>query len=184
MTTQHIQLDSSEADQTIRNQARYLSSQALATAGRRAINRAARTARSEMSKGVRDRLAIKKRDLDQRMSITRARDTNLEATITIDNSPVSLLTFGAKQISRGVSVRVLKSAGRTLLASAFTVGSIGGEVFTRRGSDRTPIDMLRGPRVARSAEEAWESRAHDAAARIINQRLDHELQRQIDKANR
>lgn len=185
-STQLIEIegDGHEFSEQVEKNARHLSAERMAGAGRRAVNRAARTARTHYSRGVRERLAMKASDVKDDIELRRATDTNPEATLVVSRQPVPLRDYGAKQRQSGVSVRVTKQTGRTILDGSFTVGSIGGHVFMRDDDvGRLPIGKLWGPSVG-SQHEHGVARARPEAERVLQQRLEHEIGRQIEQANR
>ena len=184
-----IELDSEDAELQVSRNARHLQPQALASGARRAINRAARTAQTHMGRGIRDTLALRARDVRDGISIKRATDTNLEAELRVEREPKPLKDYGATQRKKGVSVRVRKDTGRTILRGSFKVETLGGHVFLR-GDDgeqdvgRLPISKRFGPSIGAYAQEAWERRAEPEASRVLGSRLEHEINRQVDRANR
>ena len=178
-----IQGDGGEFDEQVERNAKHLSARRMAGAGRRAINRAARTFQTHYSRGVRDRLALPARHVKDEMDLTRATDANLEARITVSRQPQPLKEYGAKQRNKGVSVRVTKDTGRTIIPSSFTVDMFGLNIFLREGDERLPIEMLWGPSIG-SQEQTALARARPEAQRVLEERLNHEIGRQIEQANR
>lgn len=93
----------------------------IALAIRNALNRSARSGRSEASDAIRNVLGmnIKKADLDRKISMrlaTRLGDT--QAEISIGGAPIILSYFGAKQGGLAVAVNKGAGVGRYGLTSA------------------------------------------------------------------
>lgn len=134
---------------------------------RRAINKTAVTARKKVLDAVARRIAVKKSDLRRRnVTLTRASFRRLAAIIAITGRRIPLLKFGARQIKKGVSYRIIRQGGRKKILSAFMEGR-GGQairmprksggtrrgVFARKGTERIPTVELMGPSVPAAAED-------------------------------
>jgi hypothetical protein len=118
-----------------------------------AVNDTTKQLRTRISSKIRDRVGIKKKDIDQHIKATRATATP-EATVTLDESErLPLKYFGARQTRAGVAYRISKTAGRKVVPDAFGpaggkrpgVAKLGFHVYRRTGTARLPIIKLYGP---------------------------------------
>lgn len=121
-------------------------SQAAATAA----NATAKKLKVQISRKIRDRIAIKKQDVDPHIHIERASRSqpNPKATVTLSKTArLPLRDFGARQTSKGVTYKIEKGGQRKLARSAFgpKISRLGYHVFRRVGRQRLPIMKLRGP---------------------------------------
>lgn len=113
-----------------------------------AINDTARTQKTAISNAIRQRIALKKADIDPYLKFTRATPTILSSRLTLSKSErIPLKRFGAKQTKRGVTYRIAKSDPRQRRPDAFgpDITRFGGHVFRRAGDKRLPIVKLFGP---------------------------------------
>lgn len=150
----------------------------------RAINKTARGLRTQISKGVRKRVALKSSTIKESLSLDKARRrANPSARLSIKPKPISLKHYGARQIRKGVSVRVLKTSGRKLIKHAFVVSKLGGHPFKRLGDARLPIKKLFGPSVRTQVEHLRpESEAYILST--MGKRIREEIDWEIEKARR
>lgn len=116
-----------------------------------AINETADETKTAMSRGIRDLINIKKKDLDKRIRVVRATKKVLAAGIRMSASRkhrIGLGRFGARQTAKGVTYSIRKGGGRTLIPGAFgpDIPRLGHHVFVRAGKSRLPIiGPLKGP---------------------------------------
>jgi hypothetical protein len=119
-----------------------------------AINATSKKAKSEISKQVRDELAVTKKVIDTQISVGgKASAASLGSSVKLKKSSrIPLREFGARQTSKGVSYKVSKTQGRKTVAGAFQGPKPGvmkaswrGRVFKRVGKKRLPIVQLYGP---------------------------------------
>lgn len=103
-----------------------------------------------VNRDVRKDYAIKAGDL--RPQITSTPVQNLSFTVSASGKPYPLKAFSARQVRRGVSYRIKKSAGRKVRPRAFVVSDLGSHVFRRAGLrgggimvHRLPIIKQTGP---------------------------------------
>lgn len=183
-----IQLDTEGADAVLTRQAQLLSPHELAKAGAAAINRGLLAARTVGSRAVRENLALAARTVKDKMEMERATPANLEGRIHFDYSPIPLRDYGATQLKSGVSFRVTKGGGRSRLDEGFIVDSMGGHVFLRAGPRddmvaRLPVEMQFGPSVGSQLERVRPA-MNARADKVVGQRLEHEVSRRFEKANR
>jgi hypothetical protein len=128
-----------------------------------AVQRSRRQAKTWASKQVRDRIRVKKKDVDQHLTTTRPTKSNPASRIRLGKkSRMSLKVFGLKQKygrkdrttgkrqAKGVTYRIAKSGGRKWAKSAFGADrtkwqKLGGHAYKREGKARFPIRKLHGP---------------------------------------
>lgn len=125
-----------------------------------ALNRTATSAFTAGSKKIRERYNIKAKDIRASSYLAKATSGNTEATLSITGGPIPFKYFGAKQVAKGVTVRILKGRRRSLIKHAFIGGYTrertnakgkgkykmrkvsdfgGGNVFMRKGKARLPL---------------------------------------------
>ena len=188
---QPIVLDTSQVEESIARQARYLSSQELARAGAAALNRAGRAARVAGSKAVRKQIRLRASDVKDRIETERATPGNLRFIVRFDYNPLPLHLFGnPTQTSRGFAVTIKRGGSRTRIPQGFIVDRYGGAAFMRSRADsgdrlvpRGPLRGLLGPSIGSQLEEArpaMEARATE----VLGRRLAHEIGRRVERANR
>ena len=161
----------------------------LPSAARRAeyqaVQRTVRNVRTRITKEVGRDIALKastiKQSLNARMP-TRAQSTPT-GEIVVSPRAVALKEYKAHQRRKGVSVKVMRKAGRKIIKGAFIVPGLGGHVFQRVGDKRLPIKKLFGPSVRMNVEK----RRPETLA-FIKERLRYNLQErmrwEITKARR
>lgn len=121
----------------------------LVKATARAVSRTATQGRTQISKEIRQRVAIKAKDLKPSLEVKRQKGS---AKITIrELERLSLRHFSPKQNAKGVSYKINKTGSRTHVKGAFQGPRPGvmkaswrGNVFRRQGDARLPIVKLQG----------------------------------------
>lgn len=170
-----------------------------------AINRATASTVTGISKFIRERYNINKRDLDRRISVSgRAAEGRMFGLIKVKRANVNLIYFGATQIGKGYyksgvkrtqGVRATVIRGQRRLyrrqggqAGAFitTVNTGRGTftgVFARTGAARLPIEALFGVNLLQRLETKGSSKIREAAGKIFaenfEKRFVHEVKRAI-----
>lgn len=105
-----------------------------------AVNDTARKTVTDLSSKIRQRVNIKKRDIDPHLRRSRATPAHPSAKISVSESTrLPLKYFGARQVRKGVTYKIEKGGSRKLIPSAFIVQSMGGHVFARVGPKRFPL---------------------------------------------
>lgn len=106
-----------------------------------AINDTAKHVKAKSSTDIRQKFAIKKADLDRHIAINKASPVKLEAVVSVAGEPIPVMKFGARQIRKGVSFKILKAGGRKVLRRGFIAKMPSGHtgVFRRAGTRRLPI---------------------------------------------
>ena len=110
---------------------------------RGAVADTARKVKTRISSMIRERVVIKKQDLDKHIRITR-KATNAQPTarITLEKSRrLGLRAFTARETKRGVTYRIAKGTKRARIPEAFIVEGMGGQVFKR---DESELRKLHG----------------------------------------
>ena len=132
-----------------------------------ALNDTAKHGRANVSSLIRDRVNIKKQDIDKYIDIQRAYPGKLEATVVLEKTDrLPLKYFGARQTKKGVTYRIEKmkappkmsrtqknsSGPKERISDAFgpNIPRLGGHVYRRKEvngkkSKRLPIVKLFGP---------------------------------------
>jgi len=116
----------------------------------RAINRTARSARTQAVRAVSKEIRLKQRDVRPMLPVIPATSRHLEAKLVARGRPISVMRLGARQTKAGVVYR--GPGGMVLIRSAFIATMPRARrpaVFKRRGKPRLPIDKQFGPSVAR-----------------------------------
>lgn len=169
---------------TTRDKIEMLKPRHVIAAEVRAINKTARGLRTQISKGVRKRVALKSSTVKQSLSLEKARRrANPQARLSIKPKPISLKHYGARQIRKGVSVRVKKSSGRKLIKHAFMVAKLGGHPFQRDGEARLPISKLWGPSVRQQVGEI-RPELEKYILKSMGKRTREEIDWELEKARR
>lgn len=119
-----------------------------------AVNAAAKKSRGAISKQIRTELAAPAKSVNKTISIkSQATEKSAKAIVVVKKtSRIPLRDFGARQNNVGVSAKVSKTRGRTVIPGAFQGPRPGamktswrGRVFKRVGKNRLPIVQLWGP---------------------------------------
>ena len=117
-----------------------------------ALNKTTTTAKSEMSKAVRNVYNIKKKDLDPHIVVNKATKANHSVVITVKTKSIGLIHFNAtasKARDKGqkryfkTSAKVMKSERKKAYKGAFIANVNGSpQVFRRTTRKRLPIIKL------------------------------------------
>lgn len=146
-----------------------------------ALNAAGKSAVSRTDRFVREGYAIKKKDLNEVVSIKKASSYGDPFQVTIKSKGIPLTKFNAKQVLKGVKATV-KKGNRQLFAHAFIADmkySSPG-VFIRGSKDRSDIYALYGAQGSQlfGSEEAldkFETEARDQFEKIFPNKLNYKL---------
>jgi hypothetical protein len=112
----------------------------------RASKRVAKQGVTLISSEIRNKVNIKKGDLDKKVLTTKPSGKTGQ-TITLEASPrFPLKYFGAVQTDKGVTYKIPKSGKKSLARGAFgpNIPRLGRQVFRRVGPSRLPIQPLFG----------------------------------------
>jgi hypothetical protein len=159
-------------------------------ASARVINRTITAINTEASSQVQKYYNLTATRVKKNFSVTKATKNNLSARWASIGEPVSLINFGAKQKTKGVSVKVLKSSSRTIVYGTFIqVGNNNNKhVFWREMVNgvrvaRYDIHKLDGPRIEDALAKAEVQTALQAKAdSTIQTRIDAEANYILSKA--
>ena len=146
-----------------------------------AVNDTTKQLRTDASKEIRSSLRAKKKDVDRRLRITRAKPSNPTGSLTIRSRPLSLGAFKPRQTKAGVSVRIRKGQGVKKYPGAFgpKIPRLGGGVWKRVGKSRLPIRRLPGVNLAAEAEAVG---AVERAKRLAKPKLAKNYERRLKLA--
>lgn len=123
---------------------------ALKRALRKAGATALRDMRSEASKRIRTRKAIRPKYIQRALTLQRPKGGDISSmawALNVSGDPVPLVAYPHRQTKKGVTVEVNRGK-RTLVAGSFKAMMKSGHkgVFKRKGKARLPIQELRGSR--------------------------------------
>lgn len=141
------------------------------------INDTLKTAKTYTSKLIRDKVNIKKKDIDPHITTSWAKKDKLSGALFIKESErIPLKYFGARETAKGVTYKIDRQGSRKMLASGFIVESMGGHVFIRRGKKRFPLRKPKGV-------SAWGTFVKNdyiqPTQRLIYSKLAHNIDRRV-----
>lgn len=154
MGTINVSVDARKLDEVTRLLADVKNGVPKALVG--AINDTARQTVTQISKAIREKVNIKKKDIDPHIRRTTATAGRMSARITLSESKrLGLKYFGAREYGAkgrgvqrqagGVSYQIDKRGGRKRIPGAFEgPPRLGGQIFKRLGKKRLPIRKLQG----------------------------------------
>lgn len=166
---------------------RLPSREKAAQASARAINRSMTAGRTQATRELTKDYAVKSRQVNERITTSRANKTNLEAEVTWRGHALNLADFrvtpktpqpAKRPILRAV---VKRSSGWRPYHGAFIVGKNGKAYRRVTGASRYPITGVWGPSIpqllgAKTVQEAVEKRASE----VLENRLNHEINRMME----
>ncbi len=142
----------------------------------RSLNESAKEVKARATSIISSAYNIKPAAISPKISITEARETNLEARIKASGAKIELIEFASGQSSAGVTVLVKTSHGRKLVepreaaSKGFIVKPKAGKkgIFVRQTEKRFPIRRLFGPSIPQlfGAREIRETLSAFAEERI------------------
>ncbi len=106
----------------------------LKTAMRLAVWDTTKGVKTDVSSRIRDRVAIKKKDIDRHLNASRfeAANKSVGQVTLFKSSRLPLKYFGARQTKAGVTYRIGKGQKRSVVPGAFVAEQIGGHAFARQ----------------------------------------------------
>jgi len=160
----------------------------------RAMNRAIEGARTAAAKAIRGEYRVGAADVKKTMTLRRATPDRLDAEVKSVAPRVPLYAFAPRPSEPGTGGRkrptlrvgVKRAGGRKPLKGAFVV-RLGKalHVASRRGSKRFPLDVHYGPAVPQMlGVESVTRKVEAIAQQRLDARLEHEIERALDKAGR
>lgn len=133
------------------------------------INKTLTTVKTQATARIGNELNLKAARIKEDITVQKASYSKVAGALVLSGEPVGLAQFGASQVKKGVTVKVLKSSGRSLLKHAMLAKGRGvttkKHVFWRQydgprkpvmpGRDygvmpkeyRLPLARLTGPRI-------------------------------------
>ena len=95
-----------------------------------ALNKTAKSSKTETSKQLRERWNLKKIDIDRKIIFKGAYGANLQASITVTGEPISLMYFGPKATQGGITTYAARNKKGTMPGLAQKRGgrNTGGRV--------------------------------------------------------
>jgi len=158
-----------------------------------AINKTIVTAKKEMSAGVRKVYNIKKKDLDSKITVKKASQSNTESIITIRSKPIGLIHFNAtasKAFDKGqkryfkTSAKVMKNSRKKVYKGAFigrAKNSKSYQVFRRTTNKRLPIVKMSVYTPTTMVKKEGKDDFFRVMERDFNDKFNHELKFYIGK---
>lgn len=158
---------------------------AFTNAVRSTVNKLLRKGRVAASKKVREVYNIKAGDLKKHTIVKRASNSNPVGTIRVRGKRMHLISFGAKQNKRGVSVMVKKKGSRKTIRHAFIspAQKQGANLFVwqRKGKERHPRRALKTLAAAQMFEyegaAEFNKLVQKEGGQLLQKEVDHYLLR-------
>lgn len=142
----------------------------------RALNHTGGVARTRVIRALVQQTGARRPAVVNSMQSVRANEGTLQFLIIASGAHLSLKEFGARQTRRGVSAAPWRQ--RRVFPGAFVAASIGGHVFSRKGTARLPIGKLWGPAVPREMVRGESAAAFTSVVDgHLPGRLEHEIAR-------
>lgn len=176
-----------ESLQRFDNALKALGSKKMRQAGNRAVNRAGDMSRTQVRQKLARQTGLKRPTIVKAVKVSRSTPQTLVYKMTAHGGDVSLKYFGARETRAGVSAAPFGK--RTVFASTFMRAgwwpnrvakpSWNGQVFKRAGAAKLPIEkqksgvIIPNEMVQGATRDAFRS----TVARVLPQRLDHEINR-------
>ena len=157
-------------------------------ASSRAINRAVQSGRTQATKEVRKDYIIKARKVNEIAKVRKSTRANLEAEVKWSGAMIPLHEFkispkkqnNSKKNRPQLKAQVSKKSGFAVYAGTY-VGT-SGYVWKRKTNKRLPVRAILGPAVAHLLNaEPVKQRIMDRTQEILDKRLEHEINRMINK---
>lgn len=159
----------------------------------RAVNRTIEIARTAASKEIRQEFAVSASYVRERLYVRkaalRAARFTIEAELTASGKfrgqrAANVIAFGARQVAKGVSVKIKRKGSRKVITGAF-IANKGRTVFVRTGQKRLPIEPVQTIDVPQMFNA---KRINAALLKTIDQRFPQVFEREakfaIDRFNR
>jgi hypothetical protein len=145
---------------------------------RRALNRTARSARTQAVRAVSREIRLPQKDVRPMLPVIPATARHLEAKLVAQGRPISLMRLGARQTRLGVVYR--GPSGSVMLRSAFIATMPRARrpsVWKRAGKPRLPIEKQLGPSVPRLV---LEKRIFEAVRATAQQTLAKNMAHEVE----
>lgn len=104
----------------------------------RALNKTLTGIKTDASTEIRAILNAKKSDVDDTFKVTNSSVADMSCKFVSTGKPLPLMTFGARQTTKGVSVQVKKTVARSVVAGSFLATMKSGHqgVFWRKWHEK------------------------------------------------
>lgn len=171
----------------VQNAIRDIPPKYLVPATVRALNKVAGNVKTAAARAIKARRGLQISVINKTMTIVRATRGNLSSRLVVTGKPISLRDYKPRQTAKGVTVAVTTGT-RKLIAHAFIVDKLSGNVFSREGKKSLPIKKLVGPSIPSTfvQEEvrlAWLSVAKDSMLKRLNEEVRFELSKLQNKSS-
>lgn len=145
-----------------------------------AINMTARQTRTGLKNEVRRQYTVKAGEVSKRMSIKRATNSELQATVFIRGKPLKITAYKTTTPKSGAKAQVLKSGGLKPIVGPKEITAFKGLnnlIWQRAGKSRLPIRPL----AAVSVPKAVEVRVYAKVRPEIKRNLQESIEKQVDR---
>lgn len=126
------------------------------------INKTLTTARTQATARIGNEINLKASRIKEDFTMQKANYQQIRGALLATGEPVGLYQFGARQVQKGVTVKVLRSASRSLLKHAFIAKGNNKSnklhVWWRGGRDRMPAPKKFRP--GKISKAAWPKFGH------------------------
>jgi hypothetical protein len=169
------------------NALKALGSKKMGQAANRAVNRAGDMARTQVRQKLTRQTGLKRPTIVKAVKVSRSTPQTLVYRMSAHGGDVSLKYFGARETKAGVSAAPF--GNRKIFASTFMRAGWwpnrvvkprwNGQVFARAGASRFPIEKQKSGVIIPNEMVQGETRDafRSTVARVLPQRLDHEINR-------
>jgi hypothetical protein len=169
------------------NALKALGSKKMGQAANRAVNRTGDMARTQVRQKLTRQTGLKRATIVKAVKVWRSSPQTLVYRMSAHGGDVSLKYFGTRETKAGVSAAPFGS--RKIFASTFMRAGWwpnrvvkpgwNGQVFARAGASRFPIEKQKSGVIIPNEMVQGETRDvfRSTVARVLPQRLDHEINR-------
>jgi hypothetical protein len=150
-----------------------------------AINATARKVASETAKDLSKIMPLKQKTLKKIVKQkSKATSDRLRAVVNVGGGyPIPLRMFKPTQLARGVSVKMRKKVGRSIIRDAWIARQFGNHVYKRLTEERKPIAKQFGPKPGDYFQElGTEKKAYAIAATELKKQIERRIRFQILKS--
>ncbi len=108
----------------------------------RSLNDLGEQLKNQTVKEAREKYNVPSGTFKKKLKVKKANYSNMKWSMEIPGDrKMNLIHFGARQVKKGVSVKVLKTGARKVVKGAF-IANGGKTVFQRKGKERLPIKTV------------------------------------------
>ena len=169
------------------NALKALGSKKMGQAANRAVNRAGDMARTQVRQKLTRQTGLKRPTIVKAVKVSRSSPQTLVYRMAAHGGDVSLKYFGARETKAGVSAAPFgkrKVFASTFMRAGWWPNRVvkpgwNGQVFARAGAARFPIEKQKSGVIIPNEMVQGETRDafRSTVARVLPQRLDHEINR-------